>query len=118
MYHKDLNYDDILNECEHLKHFISLNQNSETLPARFGQFEISIQEHWSCTSSVYVHNGDQLYMRTFFFKTKTDKKCGAASFEQLAFIRVHGKWHPEHGLPVNNKAILWNKCRNACYNNF
>ena len=35
MYHKDLNYDDLLNECEHLKHFISLNQNSETLPALY-----------------------------------------------------------------------------------
>ena len=33
MYHKDLNYDDLLNECEHLKHYMALDENCETLPA-------------------------------------------------------------------------------------
>ena len=31
---KDLDYDDLLNECEHLKHFMGLDQNSETFPER------------------------------------------------------------------------------------
>ena len=32
MYHKD---DDLLNECEHLKHYMALNENYETLPALY-----------------------------------------------------------------------------------
>ncbi len=35
MYHKDLNYNDLLNECEHLKHYMALNENCETLPALY-----------------------------------------------------------------------------------
>ncbi|XP_078271770.1 uncharacterized protein LOC144602515 [Rhinoraja longicauda] len=31
MYHKDLNYDDLLNECEHLKHYMALDENSPDL---------------------------------------------------------------------------------------
>ena len=35
MYHKDLNYDDLLNECEHLQHYMALHKNSETFPALY-----------------------------------------------------------------------------------
>ena len=35
MYHKDLNYDDLLNQCEHLKHNMALDENCETLPALY-----------------------------------------------------------------------------------
>ena len=34
MYHKDLNYDDLL-KCEHLKHYMALDENCETLPALY-----------------------------------------------------------------------------------
>ena len=33
MYHKNLNYDDFLNECKHLKYNMALDENCETLPA-------------------------------------------------------------------------------------
>ena len=35
MYHKDLNYDDHLNEYEHLKHYMALDGICETLPALY-----------------------------------------------------------------------------------
>ncbi|XP_040197362.1 zinc finger MYM-type protein 1-like [Rana temporaria] len=35
VYHKDLDYGDLLNECEHLKHYMILDQNCETLPALY-----------------------------------------------------------------------------------
>ncbi|XP_045609870.2 uncharacterized protein [Procambarus clarkii] len=35
MYHKDLNYDDLLNEYEHLKHNMVLDGNCDTLPALY-----------------------------------------------------------------------------------
>jgi hypothetical protein len=35
VYHKDLDYGDHLNECEHLKHCMVLGENCETLPALY-----------------------------------------------------------------------------------
>ena len=35
MYDKYLNYDDLLNECEHLKHSMALDENCEPLPALY-----------------------------------------------------------------------------------
>ena len=35
IYHKDLNYDDRLNECEHLKHSMALDEYCETLHALY-----------------------------------------------------------------------------------
>jgi hypothetical protein len=76
VYHKDLDYGDHLNECEHLKHCMVLGENCETLPALyrkiisdnlkfvFPNVEIALK-------SVHVHDGHQLYRRTFIFKTET-----------------------------------------------
>ena len=48
MYDKDRNYDDLLNECEHLKHYMAFDENCETLrnvqKYSFRQFEICIPE--------------------------------------------------------------------------
>lgn len=35
MYHNDLNYDNLLNECEHLKNYMALDENCETFPALY-----------------------------------------------------------------------------------
>ena len=35
MHHKDLNYDELLYECEHLKHSMALDENCEPLPALY-----------------------------------------------------------------------------------
>ena len=43
MYHKDLNYDDLLNECEHLKHYMALDENCETLPALYRKI---VSDNW------------------------------------------------------------------------
>ena len=31
VYHKDLDYGDLLNECKHLKQYLTLDENAETL---------------------------------------------------------------------------------------
>jgi len=116
VYHKDIDYGDFQNECKHLKHYMVLDENCETLPALYRKIISdnlkSVSQCWNCTRSVHVHDGDQLYRGTFIFKIETYKESasqhnGAAAFE-LAFTQVHGKWHPEdHWLQANYKSILY-----------
>ena len=79
MYHKDLNYDDLLNECEHLKHYMALDQNCKTLPALYRKI---ISDN---LKSVFpnIEIALRVFMcmmenrRTFFFKTETHQKCAS-----------------------------------------
>ncbi len=101
MYHKDLDYADLLSECEHLKHYMVLHEDCVTLPALyrkiisdnlksvFPNVEIALK-------SIHVQDSDQLCWRTFIFKTETylkktaSNRNEAAAF-QLAFTHVYGK---------------------------
>lgn len=73
MYHKD---HDILNECEHLKHYMALDENCETLSALqrkiiSDNFEYVFPNIDIAPNSVHVHDGvvTNCTGERFFFKT-------------------------------------------------
>ena len=68
----------IINECEHLKHYMDLHENCETLPALYRKIISdnlkSVYPNVEIAISVHVHDGDQLCRSTFISKTETCKK--------------------------------------------
>ena len=78
IYHNDLNYDDLLNECGHLKHYMDFDKNCETLPALYRKI---VSDNLK-----YVFQNVEIALRVFMCMMVTN--CiGEHSFSRLRLIK-------------------------------
>ena len=100
VYHKDLDYGNLLNECKHLKHYMVLDENCETLPALYRKIisdnlksvfpKVEIALRVFMCMMVTNCTGERSFSRLKLTKNQLRSTMGAAAFE-LAFTHVHGK---------------------------
>ena len=100
VYHKDLGYGDLLNECKHLKHYMVLDENCETLPALYRKIisdnlksvfpKVEIALRVFMCMMVTNCTGERSFSKFETYKESASQHNGAAAFE-LAFTHVHGK---------------------------
>lgn len=86
MYHKDLNYDGLVNECEPLQHYMDREENCETLLAPYRKIILDNLKSvfLNVEIALGVHDDDQLYRRTIFSQLKLIKNiCFVAQWGSI-----------------------------------
>lgn len=102
--HKDLNYGALLNERNHLKLYIVLDDKCGTLPELYGRLLSSNLKYVAPDVELIIRGFLRVvitlpYRGALILKTQTSKETVSqrnepAGFE-LSFPRMHGKCHPE-----------------------
>ena len=92
-YHKNLDYGDLLNECEHIKHYMVLDENCETLPALHRKIISDNLKYVFpnvdiAPNSVHVHDGivNNLTGERIVFKTESYLKKSMSQHNGAAAV--------------------------------
>ena len=123
MHHKDLNYDDLLNECDHLKHSMALDENCEPLLALYRKIvsdnlksvfpNVKIALRVLMCMMVTSCTGEPFFSRLKLIKNQLRSTMGQHRLKWLSLMCMENDFLKTLDFKPIIKQISAKKCRNC-----